>query len=82
MYFYETPGQRRIEIANECILLAIVYHFALLADPSLELDKRKMVGYSTIIMVLSLLAFNTTIIIVVSVKTVMRKCYLRKLEKK
>ena len=82
MHFYETPAQRRIEIANECILLSIIYHFALLADPSLELDKREKVGYSTIIMVLSLLAFNTIIIIVVSFKSVIRKCYLRKLEKK
>ena len=82
MRYYESVSQRRIEIANECILMGIIYHFILLADPNLNLAMRDEVGNSTITFVSSLLAFNTLVIIVVTVKSILRKCYLSKLKKK
>lgn len=82
MRYYESVSQRRIEIANECILMGIIYHFILLADPSLNIAMRDEVGNSTITFVSSLLAFNTLVIFVVTLKSILRKCYLSKLKKK
>ena len=48
----------------------------------MSLYRRDDVGKSTIIMVLALLAMNTVIIIVVSLQSAKRKCYLRSLKKK
>lgn len=38
MGFYETVSNRRIEIMNESILVALCYHFVIFADPSWDID--------------------------------------------
>ena len=66
MSFYETASQRRVEVMNECILVAICYHFVIFAIPSFKIETREILGTSVICFVCLLLTANTILIITVT----------------
>ena len=84
MSFFETTFQRSIEIINECILLCIVYHWLAFANPVIYEDYQlmKAFGKSVIGFVLTLLAFNTVIILWVNIKAIYNYCRRRMIKKK
>lgn len=74
MSFYETTSQRRVEVMNECILVAICYHFVIFANPSFKIETHEILGISVICFVCLLLTVNTILIAIVTFSATRQRC--------
>ena len=69
MSFYESRALRRIEMLNECFLLALCYHFVLFTNyAAVEQNMKKVLGDSAVGCVIGLLVFNSILILAVNIQ--------------
>ena len=74
MPFYDSRAQLRIEMINECFLLAICYHFLFFLDYTEIKEKmKKILGESAIGFVIGFLAFNSVLILMANVQFIYMK---------
>ena len=76
---HDTPISRRIEYFNEVGLQVTTYHLALF--PLVSLKDEEIFGWSMIGCIGAVFATNLIIIIIITLVTVKRKLYLKKLKK-
>ena len=74
--FYQSPFQKRVEMANECLLVLLCLHFILFTDVVIWEDSQgtmMSIGRSAIAIVVLLLCGNTSIIIAMNCKRIKLK---------
>ena len=81
-WFYETPASKSLEIFNESVFVLIQYNFVLLNNLVWEESIRDQIGNVLIGLTAFLLGTNKLVIIFVSIKAIIRKCFLRGLRNK
>ena len=81
MHFFLEVSSRNLELINEGLFLLAGYHFVLFINLLGDSHWRDMAGYRLVGTIATILALNTAIIIVVSIKTFARKIRLWKMKK-
>lgn len=79
--YHDTPGAKRLEIFNEIVFVLIMYCFVLLNGLVWDDTTKEWCGNAIVGLASFLLALNLGIIIVVSIRGLTRKCYLRRLKR-
>ena len=79
MYFHEPSWSKDLEIVNEAIFLHVCYHIVIFVNLLWDTDLRDLVGKSLVWTTSTILIMNISIIVIVSVKAVMRKLKLRQM---
>jgi hypothetical protein len=69
------------EFVNEAILLAICYHFVLLADLVADPKTVDQIGQSLVCFIMALLVFNVGIMLLANIRILSRKFQLWRLAK-
>ena len=79
--YYETPKAKLLEIVNETVFVLIQYNFVLLHNLVWEEQTRNVCGNVIVALTSLLLLLNLVVIVVVSIKGLCRKLYLRRIKK-
>lgn len=79
--YFDTPKAKQLEIFNESVFVLIQYNFVLLHNLVWEDNTRAFLGNVIVALASFLLFLNMVVIVVVSIKGLCRKLYLKRLRK-
>ena len=77
MHFYDTPASKSLEIVNEFFFLILQYNLVILTGITEDIDSQLIAGYLIIGLAGFLLTINLIIIMIVGIRGLLRKFYLR-----
>ena len=73
MNFHDPSSSKTLELLNEGIFLLVCYHFVLFVNMLSTHEIKELVGTSAVVFTAFILVMNTSIIVIVSIKALIRK---------